>query len=167
MVIYNNQPIVAEEQIVEMYDGTQSLTLTGRVESELHTIPQEARIICDQKAWTVKAVEEFDGSLTVTAELDLDDWRQRVWTVFKATELLLSEMISEVVPAGWNVEDADIVSIRRTIEMNDVTDYDVLLQAEDTYNCVFTFDCIKKLVIVKKPSTIEWDGCLLYTSRCV
>lgn len=158
MVIYNNQPIVAEEQIVEMYDGTQSLTLTGRVESELHTIPQEARIICDQNAWIVKAVEEFDGSLTVTAELDLDDWRQRVWTVFKATELLLSEMISEVVPAGWNVEDADIVSIRRTIEMNDVTDYDVLLQAEETYNCVFKFDCIKKLVIVKKPSTIEWDG---------
>lgn len=51
MVIYNNRPIAAEEQIVEMYDGTQTLTLTGRIESELHTIPQESRIICDQNAW--------------------------------------------------------------------------------------------------------------------
>lgn len=84
----------------------------------------------------VKAVEELDGNLTVTAELDLDNWRQRVWTAFKTTELLLSEVISEIIPAGWNVENVDLVSIRRTIEMEDVTDYDILLQAEDTYNCV-------------------------------
>lgn len=158
MVIYNNQPIVAEEQIVEMYDGTKALTLTGRVESELRTIPQESRIICDQNAWIVKTVEELDGNLTVTAELDLDDWRKRVWTAFKTTELLLSEMIAEVIPTGWDVEGADFVSIRRTIEMEDVTDYDILLQAEDTYNCVFAFDCIKKLVTIKKPSIIEWNG---------
>ena len=158
MVIYNNRPIAAEEQIVEMYDGTQTLTLTGRIESELHTIPQESRIICDQNAWIVKAVEELDGNLTVTAELDLDNWRQRVWTAFKTTELLLSEVISEIIPAGWNVENVDLVSIRRTIEMEDVTDYDILLQAEDTYNCVFAFDCMRKSVTVKKPSTVEWNG---------
>ena len=113
MVIYNNRPIAAEEQIVEMYDGTQTLTLTGRIESELHTIPQESRIICDQNAWIVKAVEELDGNLTVTAELDLDTWRQRVWTSVKTTSTV-----------EWNgVYIADQLNLRRNDYKGDTTDF--------------------------------------------
>lgn len=158
MIVYNEIPIEADEQIIDSYDGTKTLTASGAVDSALNQLKQEERILCDGNAWIVKSVEQLDNELTITAELDMDDWHTRVYTSYRSEEALLSTVLDEIKPAGWTVENASLVSIRRTIELQDVDDYSILMQTKDTYGCVFAFDCMNKVITVIKPDTIEWNG---------
>lgn len=158
MIVYNDLPIEADEQIIDYYNGTKTLTASGAVDSLLNRLKQEARILCDGNAWIVKTVEQLDSQLTVTAELDMDDWHTRVYTSYRSEEALLSAVLDGIKPAGWTIGNASLVSIRRTIEMQDVDDYDILMQTQDTYGCVFAFDCINKALTVIKPDTVEWSG---------
>ena len=158
MIVYNDLPIEADEQIIDCYNGTKTLTASGAVDSLLNRLKQEARILCDGNAWIVKTVEQLDSQLTVTAELDMDDWHTRVYTSYRSEEALLSAVLDGIKPAGWTIGNASLVSIRRTIEMQDVDDYDILMQTQDTYGCVFAFDCINKALTVIKPDTVEWSG---------
>ena len=158
MIVYNEIPIEADEQIIDSYDGTKTLTASGAVDSALNQLKQEERILCDGNAWIVKSVEQLDNELTITAEIDMDDWHTRVYTSYRSEEALLSTVLDEIKPPGWTIENASLVSVRRTIELQDVDDYGVLMQTQDTYACVFAFDCMNKVLTVIKPDTIEWSG---------
>ena len=90
MIVYNERPIEADEQIIDSYNGTKTLTASGAVESPLNQLKQEARILCDKNAWIIKSVEQLDSQLTITAELDMDDWHTRVHISYRSEEALLS-----------------------------------------------------------------------------
>ena len=75
--------------------------------------------------------------------------------------MTLSQVLDMCIPAGWTVSGADLVTARRTIELDACTGYDVIMQAMETYGVCYRWNTIDRTVAVIKPENIQTSGVYL------
>ena len=88
----------------------------------------------------------------------MDDWKNNFFHNFHTEYKLFSEVVNQIIPDGWIIEDAGTITGRRAITLEGVTSYDILMQCKNTYNIVFEYHILDKRIKVIKPDTIQSRG---------
>lgn len=141
--------------VTKSYGGLSSLQFDINPKaSQYKYLAEETRLEYDGKYYNVKTINERSNISTVTAELDIDDFKDRVWTSFNATTATLTSILDKVLDAsGWSVSGADVIPNRRTVELNDVNRWGVLdkLTNSTMFDIAYEIDNISKVLTVIRP----------------
>lgn len=141
--------------ITHKYDGFDTLTFEiDNTDKMYKYIAEEVKIIANDNRYIIKKVDEHSTFVTVNCDLDFDDWKKSLFVDFRKTDILLSDVFDIIKPSGWTIINAALITQHTTVEESEnnafayATPFDILNVLEDTYNCVFTFNTIKKTVTV-------------------
>ena len=145
------------------YDGLHQLSFDVSVNDSINKyLINEAVIQNDDNRFLIKDINRRTKNITVTCELDMDEWKQKIFFDTAADvrfqTKLLGDILNVIKPNGWSVSNAGIRTIKRTPELKDCTPYDVLVSLENTFNVVFDINVIKKEIRVIDPESFEYDG---------
>lgn len=145
--------------IVYDYEGGQTLLFDIPTGDEIYSFLYEENLLhYGDNEFKINKINQRKIKSTVTAVLNLDDWRKDFYHDFHETYALFSEIINLVIPDGWTVEGAGTVTGRRTINLEGATPYDILMKCMSTYNIVFEYHILKKTIKVIKPDTYQSRG---------
>ncbi len=142
------------------YDGTQVLSFDLSPDDEIYQyIANEVPVRNSENRYLIKSIDKRKSSCTVTCEIDMDDWFQKQPYLntkdvdeFKSKTLL--SILNTIKPNGWTVINAGIRSIKRTIELENATGYDILMKCQEVFEVVYGINNIDKQIIIVDPDTV-------------
>lgn len=146
--IVNKQKYCTEYE----YDGTQCMSFDLLPTDEVYMyIKNEVLVRNDENLYIIKSINKRKTTSSITCEIYMDEWytkkpyaETKELYQFK-TKTLLS-ILDNIKPNGWSIINAEIRSIQRTIELQDATDYDVLMNCQSIFNVVYEINAIQKTV---------------------
>ena len=145
--------------IVTNYEGEQTLSFDVYVKDEIYNlIVEEADICFRDNTYKIKKINQRPKLATIECLLNMDDWKNNFFHNFHTEYKLFSEVVNQIIPDGWIIEDAGTITGRRAITLEGVTSYDILMQCKNTYNIVFEYHILDKRIKVIKPDTSQSRG---------
>lgn len=123
-------------------------------------IKEEQRLFYKDRYFVIKKINDRRKTVTtITAELDLDDFKTGAKFEFEAVEQTLSNYLDDIVlGTEWYHSGAETVSKKHTVRLTDVDKLDRLLKAEEVWGCRFSFDNKNKVINVINIDTIQPSG---------
>ena len=115
---------------------------------------EEQQIESENNVWIIKKIDDDK----IDCELDFDFLKQKVYTNYKSETMSLQEVLEGHLPIGWTVESSNVSSIRRTIEFDFCTDFDVLYQCMNTYNVYFVWKMKEKRLVIYSAEKMQTTG---------
>ena len=107
----------------------------------------------------IKSIQELNNSAQIECDLDLDSLRASMFRKFQTETLSLRETLAKALSGtGWKVIDSELIAIRRSMEIENATPYDVVFATEKTFDCVYKIDTKNKTLTVVKPQNVQWRG---------
>lgn len=170
MIAINGHPYVPPVDsffILREYGGEETLQFDIHPKNPLYAqVAEEVPVVCNGQRYLIKAINERRTASTVTCALDLDEWKavghQLFSSVTQTLSALLNDLLLSDLPnSGWTHTGDELVSIRRTIELECCTAYDIVQKAADTYGVAFQWDTGERVLQVIKPDAIEPSGAYL------
>ena len=154
------KPLDVEYSITHEYDGKKVLEFEISADHPLYSILRhELKIDEQSNYYIVKSIQELNGSAQIKCDLDMDSLKSTMFKTFITETLSLSETLSKALTGtGWTVVDAELIAIRRSMDLENVTPYDILFATENTYECVYKINTKQKTLSVVKPQNIQWNG---------
>lgn len=147
--------------VKEVLNGKDVLTLTipAKGEDAQHIASD---IILLEKTYSksefvVKSINGDDDETEVTAALNLDDFNVEIYEGFSKTGRPYN-ILNEVVPAGWTVEDRSGISSSKTVELEAPTAEEVADSVIDVFGVAIRYDFEHHLQIVYNPKSMENGG---------
>ena len=128
---------------------------------EYAMIEEEAPVLHDGIRYTVKSVNERRSVSSIHCVIDLDDLRSTAHYSYNSGSVTLETLLADLLPSDWTVIDAALVTIRRTIEMEACTNYDIIMQAIDTFGVCYRWNNTEKILTIIKPENIQANGTYL------
>ena len=150
-------PIVDIEDlcIEHEIDGCDKLSFIISTRHELYKhIAEEARVEYGDNYWLIKKVDDD----RVQCDIDFDFLKSTVYTFYKSETRTLTEVLASHLPEGWTVQNGNVVTIRRTIEFDICTDFDIVMECMNTYGVYFVWQTRSKSVTVYHPSSMQDTG---------
>ncbi len=151
--------------VVHKYNGKDTLSFDISPEHECYPlIGEEIRIGTAENRYIIKDIDEHGGVAQIDCEIDIDDWRKRVWKEYRATNSLLSEVLEQICPEGWSISGAGISSKHMTVEasegipMKAVTAEEILYRVIEIYEITVNFDVFNRILYVINPDTYTPSG---------
>lgn len=115
---------------------------------------EECRVLTDDNDWLIKKIDDDK----MDCELNFDFLKTTVYSAYRSETKSLTEVLESHLPQDWTIEGADISSIRRTIEFDLCTDYDVIYECMNTYKVYFVWKIREKRLIVVDPTKMQPTG---------
>ena len=142
--------------ITHTYGGFDTMCFDINPQHELYPfISEEIKIGYGDNIYLVKGINERKRVSTITCSLDLDIFKNRFYKIFRTETLSLHEVIQQILPLGWSIIEKAYISIKRTIELENVTDYDVLQKCMSVYSCVYEFSTANKTITLINPENTQ------------
>lgn len=155
----------SQRYTIHRFDGFDTLVFEIDIKSEAYKYVVEEAIVEDENnRYAIKKIDEHSDFVTIQCELDLDEWKKQLFYEYRRTNINLFEVLSEIMPTGWQQFGAGSFTKRITIEGNEgtplkvVTPFDILSKVESTFGCVFNFDTIHKKITVINPYNMPISG---------
>ena len=117
-------------------------------------IKEESEIVYGRNRWLVKKINDDK----VECDINFDFLKTTVYSSYKSSTRSLTQVLEDHLPSGWTVQNGNIVIIRRTIEFDYCTDYDVVMQCMKTYGVYFVWKTLDKTVIVYNDASMPNTG---------
>lgn len=151
--------------VTHKYNGYDTLSFEIESNNPLYRyIVEEAKIEDDKNRYVIKNIDEHSNFVTIRCDIDLDDWKAEIIYEYRRTRYYLTQVIDEILPAGWSVEWRCTSTKRTTIEgitgepMKAVTPLDILWKASEVWSVVFNFEVLSKTLIIIDPSIYTSSG---------
>ena len=146
-------------KIIYDYEGGQTLSFDIPTNDEIYSfLYEENKVHYEDNLFKINKINQRKIKSTIEATIYLDEWKTNFYQHFYTTYKLFSEVVNLIIPDGWTIEGAGTVTGRRTINLEGVTSYDVLMQCMSTYNIVFEYHTLEKNIKVIKPDTYQSRG---------
>ena len=155
-------PLTAYENfsITHKLDGCDEMTFYVDTHHEQYPLLyEEARVVTDENEWLIKKIDDDK----VDCELNFDFLKETVYKDYKSTTRLLTEVLESHLPGNWTIQGGNAASIRRTIEFDFCTDYDVVYQCMSTYKVYLVWKIREKTVVVYSQTAMQPTGEYLTT----
>ena len=154
------RPLDVEYSITHEYDGNKKLEFEISPDHSLYReIQHEVQIDAGSDYYVVKSIQEMDDSAQIECDLDLDSLRATMHRHFATETLTLGATLGQALSGtGWTVVDAELVAIRRSMDLINATPYDIVFAAEKTFDCVYRINTKAKTLTVVKPQNVQWQG---------
>lgn len=165
MLAINGYPYVPPADsffILQEYGGAESLQFDIHPKDPLYAqVAEEVPVTNDGARYLIKAINERPTVSTVSCALDLDVFKVNAYQTYSSETRTLTALLDDLTPAGWTHEGDSAITIRRTIELQSCTDYDIIQQAAKTYGVEFSWDTKNCVLRVVRPDTFEPAGVYL------
>lgn len=147
--------------VKEVLNGKDVLTLTvpakgedaQRIVSELVLVEKTY----SKSEFVVKAIDGDDDETEVTANLNLDDFNVEIFEGFNKTGRPYN-ILNEVVPSGWTVDDRSGISSSKTVELEAPTAEEVADSVIDVFGVAIRYDFEHHLQVVYNLNDVESNG---------
>ncbi len=143
---------VEDYSITEKYDGLDVLEFSIPITDEGYRSIYEETPILEEQRYLVKAIDAGKTSATVKCQLDLDELKADMHLAYSNGSDTLVSTLEHVIPGGWTVVDKAYLSIRRTVESDAATTYEIIDACRKTYGVVFRFDNQARTITILEPS---------------
>ena len=149
------------------YDGSDTLSFEVQRKDGNHKyIKEEVIVECFNNRFIIKKIDEHSDFSSIACELDLDDWKYDIYKNYRKTRYTIVNAVDSIIPDGWSAVYSDAVNVtkRTTLEESDgqafriATALEILAKAAETYEVVFNYDCIGKILYVENPSSFTSSG---------
>lgn len=146
------------------YDGTQTLCFDISPSDEMYRyIANETPVRNEENRYLIKDINKRKTACTITCSLDMDDWHQNepylnTKDIAKFQTKSLSEILEAIKPSGWSILNAGIRDYRRTPEMEDASDYEVLFKCQEIFSVTYEIRTLDKQIVVKDPEQVIDKG---------
>lgn len=143
---------------IKQYGGMMSLSFdVAPSNPNYKLLAPEIKLEYDGRYYLVKTINERTRRdiSSITAELDIDNFKDKVWQTFAPGSLLFMDILSRVLDGtGWTVRGADVIPGRRSPELNDVNRWGVLehLQNATMFGVVYDIDNKSRILTVDRPT---------------
>lgn len=124
---------------------------------EYRLIAEEERIEYDGTYYNIKSINERRTTATISAEIDLDGLKGKIFSTFKYDTISFVQAMSTALDGtGWSVVGAGLVTAKRSFDLTDVTPLDIVNNCTNKtmYNVSFDVDNIRKILNVSVPATL-------------
>ena len=149
VVDYQNYFIDIDEE------GNQSMQFDMVLNDTYYKISHESIIQDDYNRWIVKSINQLTASATIICALDLDDWYAdyylRSADDVRLQTKTIKDALNYIKPSAWHIEDKSERTIKRTIDLEKCTAYDLLMRAKTVYDVQYDIDTINKTITVIDP----------------
>lgn len=149
VVDYQNYFIDIDEE------GSQSMQFNIALNEIYHKIVHESIIQDEYNRWLVKSINQLTNSATIICELDMDDWRAdyylRSAEDVKLQTKTICDALNYIKPSHWTVVDKSGSKIKRTLDLEKCTAYDLLMRAKSVYDVQYDVDAINKTITIIDP----------------
>lgn len=122
--------------------------------SSYSMLQEEGAIETEDNLWLIKKIDDDK----IDCELDFDFLKTRVYYMYRSETRSLTEVLEDHLPEGWTVEGASVATIRRTIEFDACTDFDVIYACMNKYKVYFVWKIKEKRLIVYDPAKMQPTG---------
>lgn len=105
----------------------------------------------DNNAYVIKSIDEQQETANISCRLYLDELKAKEIIGYKQEKQSLSSLLDELLflsGIGWMHEDANLIGIIRTNELDYGNTLDLLRLAQNTYKAVFEYDTINRIIKV-------------------
>ena len=146
------------------YDGTQSLAFDISTDDEMYQyVSNETPIRNSENRYLIKDINKRKSNCTVTCDLDMDDWFQNepylnTKDVEKFKTKTLGEILGVIKPSGWAIVNTGIRSYRRTPEMENASNYDVLMKCQEVFEVTYEINNLDRQITVIDPDQVLDKG---------
>lgn len=141
--------------ITHKLDGCDTMTFYVDVtHPQYQNLFEECRIIAQGNDWLIKKIDDDK----IDCELNFDFLKTKIYSQYISETRSLQEVLEDHLPVGWTIEDGNLSSIRRTIEFDYCTDYDVIYQCISTYSVYFLWNILEKRLVVINPNMMPSTG---------
>ena len=146
------------------YDGTQTLCFDISPSDEMYRyIANETPVRNEENRYLIKDINKRKTACTITCNLDMDEWHQNepylnTKDMAKFQTKSLSEILEAIKPSGWSILNAGIRDYRRTLEMEDASDYEVLFKCQEIFSVTYEIRTLDKQIFVKDPEQVVDKG---------
>lgn len=141
--------------ITHKLDGCDTMTFYVDVtHPQYQNLFEECRIIAQGNDWLIKKIDDDK----IDCELNFDFLKTKIYSQYISETRSLQEVLEDHLPVGWTIEDGNLSSIRRTIEFDYCTDYDVIYLCMSTYSVYFLWNILEKRLVVINPNMMPSTG---------
>lgn len=147
-------PIPARENlcVTHTQDGLDKLAFDLAAGAEIYPLlAEEDQIEYNGGRYVVKSIDASGDRAAVLCELDLDMLRARFYRTYQSGDVTLWELLGTVLPAGWTAAGYN-PGARHIVSLESATDYDIVVQAAETYQVFFRWHIAAKQVEVIDPN---------------
>lgn len=146
--------------LVRLYDGGVNLSFDISPNHQNYKeLLEERRIEYNNIFYIIKSINERKKVSTISAELDLDSLKDKVFLTFTQETKLLSEMLTDcLLGSGWTVEGAALISGRKSISLKDTNRIEILGKLQELYNVAYKYDTKNKKLYILNPAIIQYSG---------
>ena len=152
--------------VTHKYNGYDELNFEIESNNSLYRyIIEEAKIEDEKNRYVIKSIDEHSNFVTVRCDIDLDDWKAKIFYEYRRTRHRLLQVIEEIIPDGWTAEwectpPAKVTTIEgiQGQPMKAVTPLDILFKSAETWSVVFNFEVLNKTLKVIDPTTYLTSG---------
>lgn len=149
VVDYQNYFIDIDEE------GNQSMQFNIALNEIYHKIVHESIIQDEYNRWLVKSINQLTNSATIICELDMDDWYAdyylRSAEDVKLQTKTINDALNYIKPSHWVIVDKSGSKIKRTLDLEKCTAYDLLMRAKSVYDVQYDIDTINKTITIIDP----------------
>lgn len=163
--LYKNEwlPVECQNYFVELdEEGNQTMQFDIPLNDTYYHITPECVIQDDYNQWLVKSINQLKSFATIVCGLDMDDWYSKYYLRSaddaKLQTKTLSDALNYIKPTGWTISNAGVRTIKRTLDLEKCTAYDLLMRAKVVYDIQYDIDTINKVITVIDPNIVIDKG---------
>lgn len=163
--LYKNEwlPVECQNYFVELdEEGNQTMQFDIPLNDKYYHITPECVIQDDYNQWLVKSINQLKSFATIVCGLDMDDWYSKYYLRSaddaKLQTKTLSDALNYIKPTGWTISNAGVRTIKRTLDLEKCTAYDLLMRAKVVYDIQYDIDTINKVITVIDPNIVIDKG---------
>lgn len=144
--------------VVHTFEGDDSLSFDISPKHPFYpNIAEEIKLEYGDNIFVIKGINERTDRSTISASLDLDVFRKNIHKTYAKTGLL-SEVLRDLLPAGWTALQTGVSSSRQEISLENCTDLEILYELQEIYGVVYQWAVKNKQLTVVDPSTKTASG---------
>ncbi|MGX8850109.1 phage tail protein [Amedibacillus sp. YH-ame10] len=148
--------------IVYSYEGEQMLSFDLAVNDKAFSeLKERSKLKYLDNRYNVTRINKRKSIVTIQADLDLNEWKREIHRTFKIENALFSDVLLQIKPDGWTMDDIEEAKGRFDIELTGVNAYDILMECKKIYGIVFEYHIVDKRIKVIDPLVIQQRGLFL------
>ena len=148
--------------IVYGYEGEQTLSFDISVmDKNYRNLRTRGKLLYGSNRYNIQKINKRKTISTIIAELDMNEWKQRIHREFEKKDVLFTDIMLEILPDGWYLENAGAAKGRGTLSMQGVNDYEILMECKNVFHIVYEYHIEDRCIKVLDPSTVQQRGLYL------
>lgn len=160
MITCNDEVLIVDDYTIKRkYNGLDTLEFNiSENSSQFRYMVNRQQLKCDNRLWLISLVRAGGkGSASVTADLDLDDWKTDLVAGSNIGYRTADEYFQMMHPVGWTVVPSG--STAKAISAPGYkTQFEIMKAYQEAFNISLHFDTLRKVLTVIAPESYQSDN---------